>query len=356
VKHHWRFRIAAVLVSVVVTLGLLEGVWRIYLFHIAPPKRFLKWARPRDLPNKWIRIVPHPYLCYAGNPDYRSPDGKTRHNSLGFRGPEIAPKAPGEYRIAFVGGSTTYTYNVPEDEFSYPALVGKRLRGHFGHKNVQVINAGCIGYSSLQSLLNLELKVLDLEPDLVVVLHAINDIAPRIVPHESYRRDESGYRGVWGIEEPWWEISLFARYLAYQWGAIERMEHVPAFQFSLDPKYVAKALAANPPVHAARNLNEIVKLAARRGPKVMFATMATCMAIGDFCSWPCYQRAFKQHNAMTLGIGRKLSVPVFDWAAVMPTDKRHFFDGHHMKKSGARIKAEQFAGFIQERFLEGKGG
>jgi len=353
-KQRWRFRIAAALVSVVVTLGLLEGVWRIYLFHIAPPRRFLKWARPRDIPSKWIRIVPHPYLCYAGNPDYRSPDGKTHHNSLGFRGPEIAPKAPGEYRIAFVGGSTTYTYNVPEDEFSYPELVRTRLRDHFGHQNIEVINAGCIGYSSLQSLLNLELRILDLQPDLVVVLHAINDITPRIVPHENYRRDESGYRRVWGVEERWWEASLFARYLAYQWGAIQRLNHMPAFQ--LDPEYVDQALAANPPVYAEQNLRAIAQLVASRGAKVMFATMATCTALGDMNSWPCYQRGFKQHNALTLGVGKKLSVPVFDWAAVMPTDKRHFFDGHHMKESGARIKAEQFAGFIHERLLERKGG
>lgn len=58
---------------------------------------------------------PHHYLNYYGSPNYKSKDGLNMHNSLGFRGDEIAiPKLEGTYRIVILGGSTAYTIGVKD--------------------------------------------------------------------------------------------------------------------------------------------------------------------------------------------------------------------------------------------------
>src|SRR5215475_3012095 len=50
--------------------------------------------------------------------------GGVHINSLGFRGPELAvPKPPGDVRLAFLGGSTTYCAEVSSNETAWPHLV-----------------------------------------------------------------------------------------------------------------------------------------------------------------------------------------------------------------------------------------
>ena len=42
---------------------------------------------------------------------------------------------------------------------------------------------------------------------------------------------------------------------------------------------------------------------------------------------------------------------MFDFAAVMPTDKRFWLDGRHVNVEGARLKARLFADFLHEAGL-----
>ena len=96
------------ILACLVTFAIVEAAWRVYLFHFASDRHLAKWGRFGDLPPEVSKYVPHPYLAYALNPSYRSADGLTRHNSLGFRGAEIAHAKPaGAYRIACLGGSST---------------------------------------------------------------------------------------------------------------------------------------------------------------------------------------------------------------------------------------------------------
>ncbi|MFT6079010.1 MAG: hypothetical protein ACJAYX_002992 [Planctomycetota bacterium] len=98
-------------------------------------------------------------------------------------------------RIAFVGGSTTYGEGVPDYHMSVPQLIELGMQ-HEG-KQVQSINAGCPGWTSLETLLNFQMRLLDLEPDYLVFYHGINDVLPRMVwptvegcrPQPSIRRE-----------------------------------------------------------------------------------------------------------------------------------------------------------------------
>ena len=59
---------------------------------------------------------------------------------------------------------------------------------------MEVINGGVGGYSSYQTLMNIQFRVLPLNPDLIVIYQGYNDIHTRFVyPNSSYLGDNSGY-------------------------------------------------------------------------------------------------------------------------------------------------------------------
>lgn len=99
-------------------------------------------------------------------------------NSLGFRGPELTqPKPAGLVRLAFLGGSTTFCAEVSSEEASWPHLVVDMLSERFPHAKFDYVNAGVPGYTTDDSLLNLEHRVKPLLPDVIVICHASNDLS-----------------------------------------------------------------------------------------------------------------------------------------------------------------------------------
>ena len=132
-------------------------------------------------------FVPHPYLrqVHAPNasPTYLTMDGKQEYtlgvDEHGFRAeglpPAGTPKPPGEYRIFFVGASTTENRVLPDDE-TFPELVEVALNAREGSPRVIAINTAISGNTVADSLSLVAHRVLAMEPDLIVVLHAINDM------------------------------------------------------------------------------------------------------------------------------------------------------------------------------------
>ena len=94
---------------------------------------------------------------------------EVRFNSLGLRGPEPPPAGDPEVRMFAVGGSTTFCHFLP-DERTWPSLVGERL-------GVWMNNAGFDGHSSEAHAVLLEDHLLALEPDVVLFLVGVNDMA-----------------------------------------------------------------------------------------------------------------------------------------------------------------------------------
>ena len=97
-------------------------------------------------------------------------------NSLGFRGEGIsAGKSKQSYRIICLGASPTFGWGV-NFQNTYPFLVEQKLKEIFPAKDIEVINAGQIGYSSYQGNILLEEYLLGFSPDLITVSYVLNDI------------------------------------------------------------------------------------------------------------------------------------------------------------------------------------
>lgn len=94
-------------------------------------------------------------------------------NSLGMRDRERTVTKPANtYRVAFVGDSFTESIQVPLEK-TFPAL----LEGKCRPASVEALNFGVTGYGTAQELLLLRSRVLQFQPDLVVlVFFAGNDI------------------------------------------------------------------------------------------------------------------------------------------------------------------------------------
>jgi len=106
----------------------------------------------------------------------RSEHGDLIINNLGFRGPYFEKnKSPDTFRIVAMGGSTTA--GMYENELTYPRLLERMLnRAVTGKQKIEVINAGIWGYDSCQVMTRYKKEIIDLKPDLILLMSGWNDI------------------------------------------------------------------------------------------------------------------------------------------------------------------------------------
>lgn len=101
-------------------------------------------------------------------------------NNAGFRDDNVVlPKPPGVFRIVCVGASTTE--EGPANDLTYPNLLEFYLNRTLGGRRVDVVNAGVSGMNSDKHVLKLADYFL-LEPDMIVVYNAVNDISHSLLP------------------------------------------------------------------------------------------------------------------------------------------------------------------------------
>ncbi len=143
--------LALVTVLVETCLQAVVPVVRPRLTRIDP---VLGWSH-YPLVSRWQELEGHRY--------------RVSYNSHGFRVPEHAFKKPeGTLRVVVLGDSYTDGSEVG-DEATFTWRLQERL------SNVEVINLGVYGYSTVQELLTLERLGLRYQPDLVLLMTIAND-------------------------------------------------------------------------------------------------------------------------------------------------------------------------------------
>jgi lysophospholipase L1-like esterase len=83
--------------------------------------------------------------------------------------------------ILCLGGSTTNDGRLQEAE-KYPSQLQKILESKFQGKRIYVLNGGMDWYTSKHSLINYTTYYRKFKPDVVIVMHAINDICRSFTP------------------------------------------------------------------------------------------------------------------------------------------------------------------------------
>jgi len=163
--------IVLVLLAILAGYVVLEAGLRLYFFHS------LAWPNS-DLPS--LVLSPHPVLGWRLKPDqvaakdrleYR---GIIRINAKGLRDRAHDYERPaGMFRIVVLGDSFMEAASVDEQD-SMAHLLEQQL----ADRNVEVINLGTEGYSTVQEYLYLKEEGLKYNPDLVLLtVYAENDVS-----------------------------------------------------------------------------------------------------------------------------------------------------------------------------------
>lgn len=355
---------------------LLEISAQIYINNFAGEQNFKKYASLKQIQSREsvIKYTPHPYLRYYPTPNYRQ--AKNRHNSLGYRGDEIEiPKPEGQFRIVCIGGSTTYATDLDDYKMAYPSLLENNLI-EAGYENIKVINAGVGGWTSWESMINFELRILDLDPDVIIINHAINDIHARLVwPPEAYKGDNSALNPATGyiIMPSIFEYSSLIRIFMIKTGlttshaALEKygkpsdkskntayisefkkQKRTNTYPTSIFQEISAmKMLETNKPIFFKRNIRNIVLIAKTEGIKTVLVSFAYSPLFDDsMVSSDEYNYAYNEMNAVLKDIANELNVSFFDLKKEFPEDKMYYKDGRHVTIEGAQLKVKLFADFL----------
>lgn len=360
-------RIPIVTITVLLGAAMVEaGAWA-WLHFLADEATFRTYASIDELRARYgefERFRAHRHLGFVLAPGYAK--GANRHNALGLRGDETTLAKPaGVVRIAMCGGSTTYGEGVDDYRLSAPYLLQQGLRED--GCAVEVLNAGCPGWTTLETLINFETRLLDMAPDHVVVYHAINDVLPRMVwPQSAYRGDLSGWlcRDEHLASASLLESSTIGRILLVASGRIEPhssllriLGDAPSTSHSFTFRRQRKAgtypsgifaevplermLAANPPVLFERNLRSLLAVARTAGVTVLLTTFAFSREFpGEVnIGHPAVQAAIEQANEIVRGLGAETGTAVIDLARDL-TAREMFSDGVHFTVAGNRRRAE----------------
>ena len=154
------------MVSNVLALSLLAVVGELACRVFAPQ---LNYGTLPDWVMKMLQFSDSMYLGWELRP------GELDHNSAGIRGPEVKrEKPPRVWRIATIGDSVTYGLGV-EGARAFPNLLESKLNdADVGP--VEVLNFGVPGYNTFQEYTLLKQRVLEFDPDLVIMTFSPDDV------------------------------------------------------------------------------------------------------------------------------------------------------------------------------------
>lgn len=358
--------------------------------HERPPRDL--WERlalvtldPAAVKNREARTVPHPYLGYALKPGFRTaPDAPQQcsHNGLGLRGPETTwEKPPGVYRIVTTGGSSVYGQSESSDEAVWSRRLETLLEEARPGLDVEVINGGCLGWTSFEMLINLEIRMIDFEPDLVVVYEAVNDMRAALYSQGGpTQRDNTHWRAVWPVDRPsaleaWFEGSGLRSYLVwrrYFTGYVGQRADLGywAMRNYTGRRGVKLYCGGDDPwgpgevpetgfASYRRNLESLVAVAGAAGARTMFATQA--LMEWDFFDADGNEKrecartqieSFRRIQEIQREVARETGavlaetareIEAADARAFAETGERLFYNDVHPKDAGSEVIAREVA-------------
>ena len=163
---------AALVVLAILVLAFVAD--RIIGFKLGPQRPAVeRYVRLRELAPNTLEVLHPPPNIFDTEAGSKPRPVYIRVDEQGFLMPSRVHNRP-DLTLAFLGGSTTECRVVPEEE-RFPYLVGRRLEDAFKIR-VNSYNAARSGNNSLHSINILLHKLMPLRPDIVVMMHNINDL------------------------------------------------------------------------------------------------------------------------------------------------------------------------------------
>jgi lysophospholipase L1-like esterase len=278
-------------------------------------------------------------------------------NSLGFRGPEITvPKPMGTIRLAFLGASTTFCAEVSSNDLVWPHLVTEELRKRYPDVTFDYVNAAVPGYSTTESLKNLEARVTPLDPDVVVFYEATNDLSgdTRRLARESGlvvgNPDETSMFAEWSVL---WFL------LEKNWTVLKRQNvaRTGDARLTFDPRELSRNFESRLDafVEKAQQEAEIVVLATfahrirrEQSEEEKLRASNTSLYYMPYMSLQGLLDGFDEYNRVIREVAKKRGAVLVEGEDEIPGDSVHFVDSVHFTDAGSRRMANRVAHVLEE--------
>jgi len=268
--------------------------------------------------------------------------------------------------MAFLGGSTTECI-YDEENNRFPYLSGRLLEEKTGLK-VNSYNAAKSGNNSLHSINILLNKLVELKPDLVVMMHNINDLA--VLLYEKTYWNHHPTRSPLVEKPPCWktvgknleETFQLARDLVIPnlYGAIYRLVHtegkfkadefkqirgrkILVNQEQLVPEFTLN-LQTFINICRARQIRPVLMTMPSRlkdRPDPLIARLMKGLEDQQGISYTDFKGAFDRFNQTIREVGARNQVLVVDLAQEIPPEKEYMSDVAHFTPAGSRLVAQR---------------
>jgi len=283
-------------------------------------------------------------------------------------------KSANTFRIICLGGSTTKNLALSPEK-RYPALLGNTLQKSYPSKNIEVLNAGTPWYTTKHSLISYVTYYSDLEADLIIVMHAINDLARSFSPVDfaigEYNDFWTHFYGpaIRGAKPPTFEKHFLLRFETPMnaWYSKQRFKEkdypkerylsLPAFEENL-LKLVQSVknnktqllLVTQPSLYKQNMPRDEQKLL--YFGKTIANTRINFLQI-EYPSPPSFQMAMELFNESTKKIAEGVEgkgAMLVDAASIVEKNTMNFRDDVHYTDEGAK----RLSGIIAEKIIEEK--
>lgn len=347
-------KLALVLLSPLVVFFLVEIGLRLYFAILGTEiDRITYVYNAAEIMARHPSFIGLPFVGYG--PSNHNPE----HNALGYRGPQTTIEKPaGIYRIVTAGGSTTYGAGLSASQ-TWPAQLERILHEDYGLDFVEVINTASVAHTTWNSLANFAFRVVDLEPNLLIVYHSTNDAKARLTHPNCYSGQtpvRGLYDGLWRTDGPPLSPSVAVRWVAIRFGWMPNPIDINSWILPIeasDPACPypsglsdAQAFAQNPPIFFRRNLRNLVYLAQANDVAVLLSTWAFYRPFVA-SEWAA---AFDEQNAVIAQVAQETDAYFYDMMGALPESSQYwYFDGEHQTPDGAREQAALYAAYLVEQ-------
>jgi lysophospholipase L1-like esterase len=291
---------------------------------------------------------------------------RVRTDARGFMLPYHHYEKP-DLTLVFLGGSTVACFYV-EEENRFPYLVGELLAQQTG-KKITSINSGVGGNNSLNSLDILLNKIIPVRPDVVILMHNLNDLVALIYDKTYWSKNPSRkpiinfyfYKNLTGLKA----LSTLARdmYIPNLHAATrilskkifgkkvkdqdDEFAYIRGKKLTVDQAAILDEFKMNLQtfinICRARRITPVLMTQFNRykpnpDPKVLKAMQGFASDSGIPVS--AFMDLYAKFNQAIREVGKENGVLVIDLANLIPQDKQYMYDVVHLNTRGSRLAAQ----------------
>ncbi|MGE3319866.1 MAG: SGNH/GDSL hydrolase family protein [Candidatus Berkiella sp.] len=256
-----------------------------------PSRNYIRNIAPNSVERKYYRV-------------------STDENGF-IKGPSLHVNP--DIKIVFLGGSTTECLYMEEEE-RFPYRVARELESHLKRK-VNTYNGGVSANESMHSLNILMNKVLPMKPQMVVLMHNINDLV--------MLRSQGTY---------WYKNSLKSH-------VQNAKTLLTRYEFPENPHQTTEADMVG---EFTKNLQTFIAICRIRGAQPVLMTQANRVENDDL---------YHRFNDVIREVGKQEKVLVIDLAKVIPKQTDYLYDSYHYTAKGAKLAADHISAQLQEHLV-----